>query len=180
VPVILTDKYPNIDAFKRVQEQSEGRVDFSAESVDATNVPAHLRGVRTLFTSFHHFPPPLARQILRDAAEKGAPIGVFEFTERSLFACFSILFSPLVALLVVPFLRPFSIWRVLSCVPVPFLPLLSLWDGFVSNLRTYSPRELRDLVAEIDVPGYRWEAGRIPGGPTRLAVTYLLGLPKSD
>jgi len=178
VPVLLTDKYPNIDAFKQMRGQSQGRIDFIPESVDATNVPASLRGVRTLFSSFHHFPPPLARQILRDAAEKGAPIGIFEFTERSLFACFSMLFAPLVALLVVPFLRPFSMWRGLSCLPIPFVPLLATWDGFVSNLRTYSPKELSQLGAEIDVPGYRWQSGRTPGGPTRLAVTYLLGLPE--
>lgn len=177
VPVVLTDKYPNLDSFEALRRQSQGRVEFIAESVDATNVGAHLRGVRTLFSAFHHFPPPVARQILRDAAVKGDPIGIFEFTERSLLACFGMLFTPLVALLVVPFLRPFSMWRILSCVPVPVLPLLATWDGFVSNLRTYSPEELAALVADIDVPGYRWQTGRIRGGPTRLPVTYLLGCP---
>jgi hypothetical protein len=177
VPVLLTDKYPNLDAFKQARQQSKGRVDFIAESVDATNVPAHLHGVRTLFSSFHHFPPPVARQILRDAAEKGDAIGIFEFTERSLIACFGMLFTPLVTLLVVPFLRPFSVSRILTCFPVPILPLLATWDGLVSNLRTYSPEELDALVADIDVPGYVWQTGRIRGGPTRLAVTYLLGHP---
>src|SRR4029077_4188304 len=110
---------------KWVRAQSGGTVDFLSESVDATNVPVDLRGVRTLFSSFHHFPPHVARQILRDAAEKGAPIGVFEFTERSVFACISMLFTPIVALLVVPFLRPFTLRRGLSCLPIPFLPLLA-------------------------------------------------------
>ena len=176
VRVRLTDKYPNLEAFERARRASTGHVDFVATSVDATEVPASLPGVRTLFSSFHHFPPEVARQILRDAAVKGAPIGVFEFTERSAFAFAGMLFSPLVSLLVVPFLRPFSIWRALSCAPVPFVPVIATWDGIVSNLRTYSPRELESLVASIDVPGYRWETGRIAGGP-RLAVTYLLGLP---
>lgn len=179
VPVLLTDKYPNLAAFARVRKQAQSEVDFAAESIDATLVPAHLQGVRTLFSSFHHFPPPIARRILRNAAEQGAPIGIFEYTERSLFACVSMLFAPLVALLVVPFLRPFSLGRVLGCIPIPFVPLMALWDGFVSNLRTYSPNELNRLAAEIDVPGYRWQAGIVPGGANGLglAVTYLLGLP---
>ena len=88
--------------------------------------------------------------------------------------------SPLAALLVVPFLRPLSLARALSCLPVPFVPLLALWDGFVSNLRTYSPEELNELVAGIDVPNYRWQSGRTPGGLTRLPVTYLLGLPDPE
>lgn len=177
VPVLLTDKYPNLGAFAEVKRQAQGGVDFATDSVDATQVPASLPGVRTLFSSFHHFPPPVARRILRDAAEKGAPIGIFEFTERSVFACVSMLFAPLVALLVVPFLRPRSLWRVLGCVPVPLVPLMGLWDGFVSNLRTYSPAELTVLAAEVDVPGYRWQAGLIPRTATRLGVTYLIGLP---
>ncbi len=175
--VRLTDKYPNVAAFEQASAESGGRLDFVAESIDATSVPASLTGVRTLFSSFHHFPPEAARSILRDAAVKGAPIGVFEFTERSLFAFGGMLFAPLVALLVVPFLRPFSIWRGLSCLPVPFVPVVATWDGLVSNLRTYSPRELERLVAEIDVPGYRWETGRVPGRRNGIAVTYLLGLP---
>lgn len=175
--VRLTDKYPNLAAFEQASAASGGHLDFVSESVDATAVPETLSGVRTLFSSFHHFPPETARAILRDAAVKGAPIGVFEFTERSLFACGSMLFAPIVALLVVPFLRPFSPWRALSCFPLPFVPIVSTWDGLVSNLRTYSPRELERLVAAIDVPGYRWETGRVPGRRNGIAVTYLLGLP---
>src|SRR5262249_48675903 len=147
------------------------------KTVDATCVPASLPGVRTLFSSFHHFPPEVARAILRDAAAKGAPIGGFGFTERGLFACRGMRFAPLLTLLVVPCLRPFSVWRVLSCIPVPFVPLIATWDGLVSNLRTYSPRELDLLVAGLELPGYRWETGRIVAGRTRLPVTYLLGLP---
>lgn len=75
--VRLTDKYPNVVAFAQASAASGGRLDFVAESVDATAVPATLTGVRTLLSSFHHFPPEGARAILRDAAVKGAPIGVF-------------------------------------------------------------------------------------------------------
>lgn len=178
VPVLLTDKYPNRDALALVRDQAQSQVDFVGDSVDATQVPAQLEGVRTLFSSFHHFPPTLARQIMRDAAEHGVPIGIFEFTERSLFASVSMLFAPLVALLVIPFLRPFSLRRLFSCLPIPFVPLMAFWDGFVSNLRTYSPQELERLAAGVRVPGYRWEAGIIPRSLTRLGVTYLLGLPE--
>src|ERR1700748_1989453 len=92
VKVLLTDKYPNLPSFERTRTESGGRVDFTPASVDATDVPASFVGVRTLFSSFHHFPPEVARQILRDAAAKGAPIGVFEFTERSAFAFFGMIF----------------------------------------------------------------------------------------
>jgi hypothetical protein len=177
IPVLLTDKYPNLDAFRRVRDESGGRVGFIEESVDATNVPEQLSGVRTLFSSFHHFPPDRALAILRDAALKRAPIGIFEFTERSVFAFISMLLTPLVALMVIPFFRPFSVWRWLSCLPIPFLPLIATWDGFASNLRTYSPQELKRLAAAVSVPGYTWEAGKISGRFRGLSVTYLIGAP---
>ncbi len=68
VPVVLTDKYPNRAA-------RAGTLPFHSEPVDATAVPVDLRGFRTLFTSFHHFPPPEARAILADAVHRGQGIG---------------------------------------------------------------------------------------------------------
>ncbi len=76
--VVMTDKFPNHEAFERTKVLSGGKVDYIAESVDATAVPEELKGFRTLFTSFHHFRPETARQILVDAAAKGQPIGIFE------------------------------------------------------------------------------------------------------
>jgi hypothetical protein len=178
VQILLTDKYPNHASMQQARDASAHQIDFIAASVDATQVPASLQGARTLFSSFHHFRPDVARAVLRDAALSGTPIGVFEFTERSAFACVGMLFAPLVALLVVPFLRPFSIWRLLSCWPLPFVPLIATWDGLVSNLRSYSVDELQSLVADIKLPNYHWEIGRTTASAQRLAVTYLLGLPR--
>ena len=57
VSVTMTDKYPNIQAFEKIKERSGGRIQYMAEAVDATNVPAHLKGMRTIFSAFHHFKP---------------------------------------------------------------------------------------------------------------------------
>lgn len=52
-------------------------------------------------------------------------------------------------------------------------PLVTVWDGYVSNLRTYSPEQPLNLANEA--PGYRWETGklRMPG----INIPYLLGTP---
>jgi len=71
VRVCLTDKYPNVSAFKYVCDHSHGKFDFSSEPVDAAHVPESLVGFRTLFTAFHHFRPSEARAILEDAANCG-------------------------------------------------------------------------------------------------------------
>jgi len=68
--VELSDLYPNLSAFKRIQETSTECISFRSESVDAANVSETLTGVRTIFNAFHHFPPAAAQSILADAIQK--------------------------------------------------------------------------------------------------------------
>ena len=76
--VTLTDLYPNVAAFRRAVVSSNGSVQACFEAVSAFDVPAHLSGLRTLFTAFHHFRPPDARRVLQDAVAKGQGIAVLE------------------------------------------------------------------------------------------------------
>ena len=78
IRVTLSDLYPNIGAYEYLQAQSDGLIDYIASPVDATKVPPQITGPRTMFSSFHHFKPNQAVAILQDAADKRAPIGIFE------------------------------------------------------------------------------------------------------
>lgn len=176
VEVRLTDRYPNHEAFEQARERTGDRLAFHPEPVDATALPSGLTGFRTLFTAFHHFPPEAARAILADAVRAGQGIGVFEATQRSAPSLLATAFSPLLVLLVTPFIRPFRWSRLLWTYLIPLVPLLVLFDGLVSCLRTYTPRELRAMADSLDARGYAWEIGEAKGrGP--VPVTYLLGIP---
>ena len=173
--LLLTDKYPNRDAFERAASDPSGRVAYRSEPVDATDVPAELQGLRTMFCSLHHFRPEMARRILTDAQDKGRAIGVFEGTARSVPSILVTALVPLVVLVTTPFIRPFRWGRLLFTYLIPILPLLCLWDGLVSCLRSYSAHELRELVRDLDSEGYAWDVGelRFPGTP--FTVAYLTG-----
>lgn len=173
--VVLTDLYPDVEAFAEVARTSGGRVGFRAEPLDATTVPPELAGARTMFNAFHHFEPDDARRILRDAAEAGRPIAVVEFVERSAFTLAGVLFSPILMMLLAPFVRPLRTDSLVFTYLVPVAPLVVLWDGLASWLRVYSPAELRAMAGDIDVPGYAFEVGHWRVGPTR--VTYVTGCP---
>ena len=58
---------------------------------------------------------------------------------------------------------------------VPIIPLLILWDGVVSSLRTYAPADLEKLTTGLGVDGYHWSSGvhRVKG----MVITYLIGQP---
>ena len=74
IEVRLSDRFPNLAAFLAFQERSRGRLGFHEQPVDATDVPRELRGVRTLFNAFHHFPPEVATAILSDAVREAVSL----------------------------------------------------------------------------------------------------------
>jgi len=177
VSVTLTDKYPNLDAFQLAASRFPGDIHFAPESVDATTVRATLTGFRTLFTSFHHFPPEQARAILADAVQNRQGIGVFEFTERRpLVWALPLLFTPALVWCVTPWIRPLTWRRLLWTYVVPVVPLATAFDGLVSVLRSYSVDELRALACGLDGSGYGWQTGSVrSSGASR--VTYAIGVP---
>ncbi len=177
VKVCLTDKYPNIPALRYACDHSEGKLGFSPEPVDAAHVPKALNGFRTLCAAFHHFQPPEARAILRDAVNCQQGIAIFEITERTFRTMFIFMVISLIMPFCVPFLRPFRWSRLMWTYLIPIAPVAQLYDSFISCLRTYSPSELRELTRDIH-KNYTWEAGTIkcPHGP--VPITYLLGYPQ--
>jgi hypothetical protein len=171
--VCLTDKYPNHQAFKRTRDASDADVAFCASPVDATQVPPELRGFRTMFSSFHHFGPEAARNVLRAAVESRQGVGIFEAAKRSPQTMLLIFWVPFMALALTPRIRPFRWSRLLWTYLLPVIPFVLWFDGLVSCLRSYSQEELRELVREI--PGATWELGEAKSG--LLPVTYIIGSP---
>jgi hypothetical protein len=176
----LTDKYPNPGARQIVRAAGENRISFYAGSVDAMNVPAELKGLRTMFTSFHHFPPAEARAILQNAVDAGESIGIFEVPRRAL-STIGLTFAFILMLFVcAPWIRPFRWSRLFWTYLVPIIPLVLLFDGVVSCLRTYRPQELREMVGKLTANAYRWEIGEHSGASGRLVITYLIGCPRGQ
>lgn len=173
VQITLTDLHPNRRA-AQTMAGSSGWLAYEREPVDATAVPAHLTGFRTLFTSFHHFEPGAARKILVDAVEARQPIGIFELTQRKVpLMLFSLTNIP-VALALTPFVRPFRLSRLLWTYS-GFGPLLFWWDGMVSCMRSYTVGDLKAMVQGLPRNDYDWQIGIEPGRPA--GITYLIGVP---
>jgi hypothetical protein len=175
--ILLTDKYPNLRALENAGAVSENRITYYPESVDAMKVPAELKGFRTMFTSFHHFSPEEARAILQNAADAGEGIGIFEITRRAP-STIGLMFSWVVMLFVcTPWIRPFRWSRLLWTYLIPIIPVVLLFDGVVSCLRTYRPQELREIVNNLTAKEYQWEIGKHSSG--RVPITYLIGYPRA-
>lgn len=176
--IVLTDYFPNTDAFEKTCSAYPAIFQFESEKTDARYLPDKFRGkFRTIFGAFHHFRPEDAAKILQDAVDSKSPVAVFEPVGRNFFSWFSMLFVIPNVLLLTPFIRPVR-WTVLPFIYlVPVIPLYVLWDGIVSILRTYSKRELDDLILTLkNSDTFNWEVGHQKGKPA--SIGYLLGTPK--
>jgi hypothetical protein len=178
--VTLTDKYPNVEAFQQMAAQAGGQIDYVTDPVDATHVPSRLRGVRTMFTAFHHFSPPAAAAILQDVVDQESAICIFEIVERRPRNLF---FVPLLTFpamyLLTPSVKKLTFEKLFWTYVVPAVPLLGAWDAFASNVRAYSPRDLKELVHSVQSAGFVWEIGQIISPKAKIPVTYLLGYPQN-
>ncbi len=179
----LTDLYPNQHASEDIDQQRDGWLSYCQKSVDASNIPRELTGMRTMICSLHHMPPVLARSILMDAAHKKQPFLAFELSDN----------SPPILDVVGRNTRRLSIDIGLDLsrasidslpvnlyLPYPVVPLFIAWDGAVSNARTYTQQDLQELLSQIDSSGYHWEIGTTTSRALPGKMSYILGVPRAS
>jgi hypothetical protein len=174
--ILLTDYFPNIDALELAKKKADN-IDYIKTPVDARNVPGNLKGLWTLFLTFHHFEPKDAKRILQNAVNSKNAIAIFEGQERSFASFLAMFLSPISVLLTTLFIKPFKLSRLLFTYIIPLVPLFVWWDGLISSLRTYSVEEMNQLISELDnKDDFEWEVGRVRSGPGY--ILYLLGAEK--
>ncbi len=181
VHVTLTDKFPIQEAIQKLAATHPRQIRYLAESVDALDVPESLKGMRTLFEGFHHFKPDQAKLILQDAVNKKTAIGIFEASLKPPLGTILLLLSPLITItsyfFMTPFIQPRTFSRFFWTYLIPVVPLATSWDGIISLLRTYSPKELKELTDSVTSTGYTWEIGYASTGTPVFSFTYLVGYP---
>jgi len=175
--ITLTDKYPNLTAFRYLKEKTEGKIDYYSDSVDVSNVPSELKGFRTSFSAIHHFRPQQVKEILQNAILAGSPIGIFDGgTNRILAILGMIIIHPIALILFTPFFKPFRLSRIFFTYLLPLIPICTVWDGVVSILRMYHPKELRNIADSIQNSNYVWRQGKTKNR-FGIKATYLIGYP---
>jgi hypothetical protein len=186
INVKLTDKYPHPESLPKRPAGMRRGIEYLAEPIDAMHGPIRLIGMRTLFAGFHHFKPEQAQRILRDAFEKKVPMGIFDpSSPRTPIGMFTLLllipFPPVIVLLsywiMTPFIKPPTFSRFFWAYLLPVVPIATSWDGLISFLRSYTPREVEELTGSLQSKEYAWEKGIVTLG---IPLTYLLGYPVSS
>jgi hypothetical protein len=173
IPYAVSDKYPDLQAFRRACELTSGRIQSIDQPLDILNIPPDLQGLRLLVTCFHHLTPEQASQFLQDAHDERAPIAIFEITDRRFVRTLLVWPLGLVSML----LESPAIFKTYSWRGILWLPLAAIlygFDGLVSCLRSYTVSELTSMTQTLNKE-YRWRVGVIPTDLPGIRFTYLLG-----
>jgi len=179
---VLSDLHPNEAGIARVQALGDPRTRYRAESVDAMGGGGDLEGVRTMSGALHHFRPQDVRALIAGIVARREPLAFFDVAASRAIRRMPAVFAPIAMLLnmaalfagslvLVPFVRPCRLSRVLLTYALPAIPVLTAWDGSVSALRAYTPEEVLEIACSV--PGanaYAWDAG--VAGP----ALYLTGI----
>lgn len=178
IQFLLTDKFPNSEAYAHISRNTANSIYGMEEPVDAMDVPACVGGVRVMFSAVHHFRPDGVKAVLKNAVDSNKAIALFDGGDKNIFSILGILLlHPIVFLLLTPFFKPFKLSRLLFTYIVPLIPLYTIWDGCVSILRLYKPQELMSIANDIGADHYAWQCGKLKN-KWGLHVTYLTGIPK--
>lgn len=175
--VWLSDLHPNLEAFA---QRRGPQVHVLEQPLDATAVPAHFVGVRTLFNSFHHLKPGDARALLQQAATAGQPVMVVETAEKSVGAVLVVCLLTMACWWTALAIRPWSVRRVLCTYVFPIIPAVVLIDGLLSCLRTYNTEELRTIIGSFSHPDYEFLLSRPRMKKLPLRYILLVGRPHPE
>lgn len=160
--VCLSDLAPDVERFRRLQAQFPAQIRYVTQRLDATRVGVALgRDLRSMFTAFHHLRPHQARALLLDAAQYSNGVFIFEPQTRRVSSLLANVMG-LVFGVVAPFVvRPFD-WRIaLFSTVLPIIPLLLVFDGVVSVLRSYTVAEVEAMIASLPDNDFDWEVREI-------------------
>lgn len=161
VHFLMSDLFPAVPDWEALSAENPARLGFVRESVDATAIPKALGEgrVRVCVNALHHFPPPLAREVLLGMCRDAPGVFIAEGLVRNPLSFAAMAPVGLAALLATPVLsKDHHLARAALTWLSPVAVGVSAWDGTVSSMRTYLPDELRVMVAELD--GWTWTSGR--------------------
>ncbi len=159
VNFLMSDLFPAITQWEELITENS-RLSFVREPVDATQIPEALgKGrVRVIINALHHFPPNVAREVLRGACQDAPGVFIAEGLVRNPLSFAAMAPVGLLALLATPALAyDKRLARAALTWLSPIALAASIWDGTVSSMRTYLPEELREMTDGLE--GWTWTSG---------------------
>ncbi len=174
----LTDKYPNLLAYKALVLKSNREINYLATPVDVTKDLSKLSGFWTVFNAFHHLSPLNATRLLQKSVKNRQPIAIMEPLDTNALTILIQSFFLIIGLFfIIPFTKSFNLKVFFFSYLIPVLPFAIVWDGWMSALKVYRTPTLNRMVKLADSEkNYTWDIGKAKH--TFGKVIFVLGSPR--
>ncbi|MFM9946045.1 MAG: class I SAM-dependent methyltransferase [Bacteroidia bacterium] len=140
--LILSDKYPN------TLQLSDDKISYKTTNADVLEMEFKLGTYYTMFNALHHFKDDDKLKIINKIRASNSDAFFAEILEPRV-DCFLKVFltTTLGTILFTPFIRPFSLKRLLLTYILPLNILTITFDGLLSVLKSRSVRQYQKLFA---------------------------------
>lgn len=163
--LVLSDKYPN------VLPNPDERIAYKKTPVDVMQMEVIPGVYYTMFNAFHHFGDEDKLRIAEKIAASGSGAFFVEILEPRIDCFIKVIFSATIGvLLFTPFIKPFSLLRLLFTYILPINILTITFDGIVSVLKSRSLTQYRKI---FDSYGNGVEVIRLTKGWTPLVIIHI-------
>lgn len=168
---LLTDRYPS---FGKI---TDPRIRVQTSSFDVLNEHAKPTCFYTMFNAFHHFDKSQQLELMKNYGKSG--FMVFEILRPTFFDFIKILITTtILQLIFAPFVKPFSLLRMLFTYIIPINLITITYDGLVSVLKSLSKNHYLELMKNLDTENYTCEY--IESGTWYAPVSILYVKPKTE
>lgn len=163
VKLIMTDRFPNLDAIEKYNFPNDPLISYSPIPLNALELENAPDGLKTMINCFHHLNPEEARKLLLSAQKNKEPILIYEMLDNdipvplwwmTMPVFLIVLFS--MALYMTPFVRPLTFRQVIFTYLFPVIPFLFAWDAWASKPRVYTESDMKKLLKNSPSDEYEW------------------------
>ncbi|GAB2824806.1 hypothetical protein [Ferruginibacter profundus] len=149
IPLQLTDQYPDTN-FK-----IKPGIVYSLNSVDVLELQPKENTGYIMCNAFHHFSAIQQKEMLQKMATNKAPVIIAEILEPGLLNMFKIIFTTIIIqLLTAPFVKPFSLLRLLFTYIIPVNLFTVTYDGIISVFKSKTAKEYNGVLKSISTQSY--------------------------
>jgi hypothetical protein len=167
----LSDKFP-VQSFTKTKN-----VIYLKKETDVLLLKPEHDTCYTMYNAFHHFTDSEQQQLLKSLQAANAPFVIAEILEPDFFTMIKIIFTTTVMqLLTAPFVKPFSLLRLLFTYIIPVNLITVTYDGVISVFKSKSAQQYQNLVNKTANGNYEMTVHKIRNW--KGTITYIKGNPQ--
>jgi hypothetical protein len=170
--LLLTDKYP----VKKQMNKAKWHifVRYHSQPIDLLKDELPEADLYTMFNSLHHFDRDTIKALIGNIKAANKSFFFAEPLQPDLLTFLKVLLTTLIGpFLLVPFIKPFRIDRIILTYLLPLGVLSTVYDGIASVLKSYSLKELKAIQDELGLESDEIECGSLKSNLATL--TYIAG-----